>query len=300
MLFDLILKVLLLIIFSLLGFICGKFIKLRAFDISNLMIYVISPVVIFVSIIHSPSSAKYIAYSGYAFLFSSCSALISYAIARRFWCDSRVNLFAFAGGTGNTGYFALPIAFSLFDPAQISIAVFIVIGVNLYEFTVGYFLTASGHATLRESLNKVCRMPILYAAILAMLCKVIGIPLNPTVLDFMNNFKGAYSVLGMMVIGISLAAFDRLELDYVFTLLIITWKHLLLPAVGILIFRFVIPLDPPVLAVVALMLATPMAGNVVVISSQLNVHPEKAALSVMLSTFMALFFIPVVVWCILQ
>lgn len=51
------------------------------------------------------------------------------------------NLFSFAGGTGNTGYSALPLVFALFDPRQIVIAVFI-IGVNLHEFTIGYFIAA--------------------------------------------------------------------------------------------------------------------------------------------------------------
>ncbi|MCG3024246.1 hypothetical protein KZ310_33590, partial [Escherichia coli] len=83
-----------------------------------------------------------------------------------FWKDSRVHLFGFAAGTGNTGYFALPLVLAIFDPTQIAIAIFIIIGINLYEFTVGYFITAKGKSTYRESLIKVIKMPIIYAAIL--------------------------------------------------------------------------------------------------------------------------------------
>lgn len=294
MIYDLMLKISLLIIFSLLGYVSGKLLNLRTFDIASLLVFVISPVVIFVSILHSSATMQYFIYSVYAFIFSSCAALLAYGVARYFWNDARANLFAFAGGTGNTGYFALPIVFSLFDRGQVAMAVFIVIGINLYEFTVGYFLTASGRGSLRESMHKVLRMPVLYAAVLAMMIKASNLTINETLLSFMDNFKGAYSVLGMMVIGISLSTFKKLIIDYRFTSLALVWKHLVLPTAGILLFRYVIPLDPHTLAVVSLMLATPMAGNVVVISSQLDIHPEKAAVSVMLSTILALLCIPVI------
>jgi predicted permease len=40
---------------------------------------------------------------------------------------------------------------------------------------------------------------------------------------------------------------------------------------------FIIPVDKQILQIIALMVATPMAGNVVVISNTLGLHPEKAA-----------------------
>lgn len=45
-------------------------------------------------------------------------------------------------------------------------------------------------------------------------------------------------------------------------------------------------------AVVLLMACVPMAGNTVVIANQLNVHPEKAATAVMLSTILAIVSVP--------
>lgn len=79
--------------------------------------------------------------------------------------------FSFAVGTGNTGYFALPLAFALFNAQQIAIAVFIIIGINIYEFTVGYFIAAKGTFKTTESLQKIVRLPILYAIILGMTFK---------------------------------------------------------------------------------------------------------------------------------
>ena len=50
------------------------------------------------------------------------------------------------------------------------------------------------------------------------------------------------------------------------------------------------------LQVIALMAATPMAANVVIIANNLRVHPEKAASAVMLSTLLAILSIPIALY----
>ena len=40
-------------------------------------------------------------------------AMLGLIFARLFWKDSRVHLFGFAAGTGNTGYFALPLVLAI-------------------------------------------------------------------------------------------------------------------------------------------------------------------------------------------
>jgi len=292
---DIITRVLFLIFIAGLGWTVGSTLKIKSGDISALLIYIISPFVIFVSILQSPADWSYFTYSLGALVTASVAAAVAYAIGRLLWRDGRANLFSFAGGTGNTGYFALPLVFALFNEKQIAIAVFIIIGVNIYEFTVGYFITARGVLDTRQSLGRIARLPILYAALIGMAFKMLDIQLGEIVVSSLSNFKGAYSVLGMMVIGITLAAYRKIEVDWPFLLAAIGWKHVAYPFLGILAFHYVAGLPTETLAVVALMLATPMAGNTVVISSNLGVHPEKAALSVMLSTVLAVVTVPLAV-----
>lgn len=292
MFFEVMIRVLLLILITLTGFFIGKKLQLKTKDISSLLIYIISPVVIFISIIQSPSDLTYFSYSIASFCTASISALIAYSMGKKLWSCNKSNLFGFAGGTGNTGYFALPIAFAIFNPNQIAITIFIIIGVNLYEFTVGYFITAKGNLTTRECLMKIIRMPIIYSAILGVFFKSSEITLNTILISTLENFKGAYSVLGMMIIGITLSSFYKIDIDWKFSFFSLLWKHLIYPIVGILFFYYVIDIPTDLLTVIVLMLATPMAGNVVVIASNLNLHPEKAAFSVMLSTILAVITVP--------
>ncbi|MFV5347332.1 AEC family transporter [Acinetobacter soli] len=300
MVIEVFLRAFLLLFISGIGWGVGKRFKLDSKDIAALLVYVISPFVIFYAITESPANWRYLKYSAGAFLLASFMAMLGLIFARLFWKDSRVHLFGFAAGTGNTGYFALPLVLAIFDPTQIAIAIFIIIGINLYEFTVGYFITAKGNSTHRESLIKVIKMPIIYAAILGILFKYLDLNLNPIVSSFLSNFKGAYSVLGMMTIGITIAKFTKIEFDWLYSILSIFWKHIVYPVVGFVIFYLIFPTDILVLQVIALMVATPMAANVVVISNNLGLHPEKAATSVMLSTVLSVVTVPLALYFVTQ
>ncbi|MFT4020843.1 MAG: AEC family transporter [Acinetobacter sp.] len=300
MITEVFLRVFLLLLISAIGWLVGKKFKLDSKDISSLLVYVISPFVIFYAITESPADWSYLKYSAGALILATCMALLGTLFARFFWKDSRVNLFGFAAGTGNTGYFALPLVMAIFNPNQIAVAIFIIIGINLYEFTVGYFISAKGSSNYKESLLKVAKMPIIYAAALGVIFKYLDIHLNNVFSSFLANFKGAYSVLGMMTIGITISKLAKIEVDWLYSILSITWKHLIYPVVGILVFYFIIPTDLEVLQVIALMIATPMAGNVVVISNNLGLHPEKAATSVMLSTILSLVSVPAALYFVTQ
>lgn len=295
MITDITIRVAFLIFITGLGWCAGTLIKTNSKDISSLLVFIISPFVIFISILESPADWKYFMFSAAAFLTASIAAAITYFIGSLLWKDSRKNLFSFAGGTGNTGYFALPIIFSLFSENQIAIAIFIIIGVNIYEFTIGFFITAKGAMNTIDCFKRITKLPIIYVALFSIAIKSFNIDLNNTVLDSLSVFKGAYSLLGMMVIGITLSAYKKIKIDWTFLFAALGWKHILYPFIGILFFSYALKLPLDILAIVALMLSTPMAGNTVVIANSLGVHPEKAALSVMMSTLLAIITVPLVV-----
>lgn len=300
MIIEVFFRAFLLLSLSGVGWFLGKKLSLSSKDISALLVYVIAPFVIFYAIIQSPADWTFFKYSLAAFTIATSMAILGLVFAKLFFQDSRVNLFGFAAGTGNTGYFALPLVLAIFDQQQVAIAIFIIIGITLYEFTVGYFITANGALSYKESLLKVIKMPIIYAAALGMLCKYLGLQFGDIFLSFLANFKGAYSVLGMMTIGITIAQFSKLEIDWLFSSLSIFWKHLIYPLFTLFLFIFIIPLDNKTLQVVALMVATPMAGNVVIISNNLGLHPEKAATTVMMSTVLAIVSVPISLYFVLN
>ncbi|WP_411268404.1 hypothetical protein [Ketobacter sp.] len=65
------------------------------------------------------------------------------------------------------------------------------------------------------------------------------------------------------------------------------------PLIGLFVI-WIIPYELDVVerSMIMLMTTVPMAGNVVIIANQLDVHPEKAATAVMASTLLALISVP--------
>ncbi|EAM2810176.1 AEC family transporter [Salmonella enterica] len=282
------LKVFGLFFISCIGFVYGALSKAPAKNIADLLIKIISPIVVIISIVQSPAGVSYLFFSLVAFLFCSVLCVLAYAISYFLFNGKERNLFAFTAGTGNTGYFALPIALSLFNENQIAIVIFIIIGVNLYEFSVGYYVM-NMNGSIREALQKTLRLPVIHAAIIGVIIKYIGISINENILSILNNFKGAYSVIGMLIIGMVLSVNARSKPDLKFLFVTLSWKHLLVPLISC-VFVF---LPKEQFIVILLMALTPLAGNTVVFSSSLDLHPEKAASAVLLSSLVSIVLIPI-------
>ncbi|TNC90466.1 MAG: transporter [Alcanivorax sp.] len=290
---EVFLRVLFLIGVSIVGLLLGKKLKINQKDISTLLVYLISPAVIFLAVIEAPAGYNYYSFAASAFLLCSFVSLCALIIGRLIWKDSTAFLFAFGGGTGNTGYFGLPLAIGLFDAAGAALAVFIILGVNLYEFSLGYFLTARGVGTVKESLSRLVKLPILYAFVIAAILRQLDVDVSGVLREGLANFKGAYSVLGMLVIGITLSHISKLEIDWKYLIVSLFWKFLVWPLIGLFVI-WIIPYELDVVerSMIMLMTTVPMAGNVVIIANQLDVHPEKAATAVMASTLLALISVP--------
>jgi predicted permease len=292
--FDVLIRVSFLVSLALFGFFIGRVKNLDSKDISSLLVYFISPVVIFISVFDAPIENDYIYFLISSLAICTVASFLALLLGKLIWQDGTAYLFAFAGGTGNTGYFGLPIAIALFGAEGAAIAVFIIIGVNLYEFTIGYFLASRGRGTVKESLLKVAKIPTLYVFILALVLRWFEIELNESLVSSMSGFKGAYSILGMLIIGITLSKVKSIEIDMKYISFSLLWKFCIWPIIGVIIV-YTLPFNLTYIekAIILLMCSVPMAGNVVIISNDLGVHPEKAATAVMASTLLALLSVPI-------
>ncbi|MDO8648661.1 MAG: AEC family transporter [Candidatus Peregrinibacteria bacterium] len=282
-----------------LGFVAGRFLHASRETVAVLLIYIIGPVVIFHGAVTTDMTWSLLSFP--LILYAVCVTLcgIFYMIGSRIWSDATKNILAFTAGSGNTGYFGLPVALALFGEEALGIMVVGLLGFLLYETTVGFFVVARGHYTVRESLLKVTRLPTLYGFALGVLLHTLQVPLGEVYQSFALNFRGAYSVLGMMMVGIGLSGIKSLKIDVPFVALAFLAKFIAWPTVVLLIVAFdraVLHLYAPEVHRVMILLAiVPMAANTVAFASALHAHPDKAATAVFLSTIVALFSIPVMV-----
>ena len=221
-----------------------------------------------------------------------------FLLGRFIWHDTTRNILAFAAGDGNTGYFGIPVATILFNTNLVNIYIFGSLGLSLFESSLGFFITAKGQYTAQESLLKIAKLPSLYAFFIGLLFNTIGLHLGSIYTDTVSNFRGAYTILGMMIIGLGLASIVDYKFDFKFIGLSFFAKFIVWPvlmALVIIINTATLRIyDPNISKVLILLSIVPLAAATVVIATQMNVQPEKASLAVSSSTLFALFYIPLI------
>lgn len=292
------LKLVPLYVIILIGFLAGKFLRASKETLASILIYILTPIVVFNGMLKAKITLGSLSLPLVCFLISCLMGILFFYLAGFFWRDSTRNILAFTVGTGNTGYFGLPVAIALCGNDVVGLAVLFLLGCAMYENTIGFFITARGNATVRESLMRTLKLPALYAFGLGVLTNTLGIHLGRIYEEAALNFQSAYSVLGMMIVGLGLVGPHRMKFDFTFVCLAFVAKFLLWP----LLITGVIAVDTRFLhlygdrahQVMLLMSLVPMAANTVAYAALLNAQPEKASIAVLLSTLFALFFIPAV------
>ena len=74
------------------------------------------------------------------FILNSALSLGTLSVSKKFFSDNTKNILAFSAGTGNTGYFGIPLAIMLLSEDLANIYIFTVLASLLYESTVGFFV----------------------------------------------------------------------------------------------------------------------------------------------------------------
>jgi len=187
----------------------------------------------------------------------------------------------------------------LFGEQGLSIYIVCMLGTTLFETSVGFYLAARGRFGIRDCLIKVARLPSLYAFFLAVVLNGAGLSIPEAFVPLFDNLRGAYSVFGMMIIGMSILSFQGLAGDLRFTGLALLGKFVSWPLMALAFCWFdshVTQLyGQDVYQAILLISITPIAANTVVIATLLETHPRQVAGTALLSTLVALVYIPLMI-----
>ncbi len=300
--FIIFLKILPLYINVILGYISSKFLSVNRASIASLLIYILGPIVVFSATISVKIDFAISFLPIFLYSFSSMIAFGTLFIWGKSWDNPTGNILSFTAGTGNTGYFGIPLAVIFFEPQLADIYIFTVLSSLLYENTTGFYVTAKGNFTIRESLIKILKLPILYAFILGLVLNISDFHI-PTVLgEYTSQFKATYGILGMMMLGMGLiglksdkANFDIKFISIAFIIKFIFWPLAMLGFIYLDKSIFHI-LNSDLYKVLFLFSIVPLAGNTVTLAVLLNTKPEKASLAVFLSTVISILYIPIAIY----
>ncbi|MEZ4814994.1 MAG: AEC family transporter [Bdellovibrionota bacterium] len=286
-----------LFLFLVAGFIAARFLKVTRESIAKLLIYVISPIVFFETLIRSPFNPKLIVLPFFYASICSILGIATYKLSKKFFRSPMRNLFSYAAGSANTGYFGIPATAILLGEERISTAIFIIIGYNLYEYTTGFYLAARGSFDTRESLKKIASLPSLWTFLFSLVVSAMGFHhIPPSIEPILTSFRGAYSCLGLMMIGLGLGSIRTLRLHYKFISCTLLIKLLAFPALVVSVIFLdhatIQFLDYSLVEILLLMSLVPLAANGVSIATELKLPTDEMAFTITLSTAIALLWIP--------
>ena len=295
---SLILKLAPLYLLVWLGYISGKKLRVNKESIADLLLFVIAPIVVLNGVMTTKLSWTVIAIPFAYFAISGIIGVLFYVLLKKVWPGTERNILSFSAGAGNVGYFGLPLVLAVLGESALGIAILIVFGSILYENTIGFFLVSKSNASVKEPIIKVLLMPRLHAFVVGVILSLLSIQVPEMLKDLFANARGAYSVLGMMLVGIGISGISKSSVDYKFMLSAFIPRFIIWPgiAIGLILLdsTFFHIYSKEIHAVFLLLSAVPMASNTVAYSSLQGGHSEKTALSVLVSTIIALFFVPLV------
>lgn len=297
-------KVLSSLLSVLLGYLAGRFSNVEKESIASLLFYFVAPIVFFAIPTNAKLTINSLGITVLTFTMGSILGILSYWFYGKFWHDSHRNILALSAGTGNSGYVVLPIATAIFDDHTLSIYALGLIGISIYEVSVGCYFCARSINSFKESVIKVIRLPIINACFFGCLLSIFGFNFPNFFDDFVNNMKKAYSILGMVMIGLALSQIKVFKLDLKFIGAAFASKFLFLPILFnmfILLDRFVLKwYDNNYYNALQLLSLAPLATNLIVLSSLYKIYPEKVATAVLLSLLFVLIYMPIMATIFLQ
>ena len=132
------------------------------------------------------------------FIIAIISAIIS-AIGAKFLFENKkeYSIATVSAIIGNTGNLGIPINIAIFGEESIPYTTVVNL-VNIFiVYTIGVYYYSRGTHTIQASLKNIIKLPILWAAIIAILLSIYKIPIYNSIMDML--MMGAYTSMTMQL-----------------------------------------------------------------------------------------------------
>ena len=187
----------------------------------------------------------------------------------------------------------IPLGLLLFGSASFAYTSMINLINSVFIYTIGAYRYSRGQCSIKESLINIAKLPIIYSAFFAIIWQFQGWALPELLMLPLE--MGAYSamVLQLMIYGMFIATIVPESLHLRNITLVQTTKYLLFPFIVFCIVKYI---NLPDIGVQCLILQSlmPIAVNNMNIAALYDCYPQKVAVHAVISTVIALFFLPFV------
>jgi predicted permease len=282
-----------------LGFLLGRALPMDLKTVASLAIYGFTPIVAFGATAQMKVEPSLLLLPVVVCLLATAVGLGFLWIGRKCLKDTALPyLLPIATGSGNTGYFGLPVALAVFGQEAAGVYLLANLGVVIFESTFGYYFIGRGEQTRRQAMERVLKLPVLYALMAGLLFSACQLELPAAVFKLWELAKGAFVCVGMMIIGLALSKQERFALSAPLLLVALAGKFVAWPLMAIafvLLDQQILHLLTPLMhGCIVLMSLAPMAANLAAYAAQHNMRVDQAAGLILCSTVIAVLGLPLV------
>jgi len=214
--------------------------------------------------------------------------IMSALFAHRLFSDKKEYSIAMVAALiGNTGNLGIPLNIAIFGESSIPYTTVVNL-VNVFVvYTIGVFYYSRGSFDVRTSLKNILKLPILWAAIVAIILSVNGYTPDKAIMKML--MMGAYASMTMQLFlfGIYLYGTKIKELNTLLISWVITFKFLLLPLIAFVVLAF-ITMEPMIKGIIFVELLMPLAVANVNLASLYECKPRVVTALVFITSLLFL------------
>jgi len=194
----------------------------------------------------------------------------------------------------NCGNYGIPLMLLTFGEQGVTINAvnFLLLTITIY--TVGLFLISKGNASIATALKNLLKAPVLYAVIIALAMRLLGIGLPRQIALPAKLLADAFVPMALLTLGVQLARVrpsKDLWIGGVLAVVRLFGGPLAAYAVSL-----AFGLEGWLAAILIVAAAVPSAVNNYIISMEYDRDPELVAQLIFMTTVLSAFTIPIVIW----
>lgn len=290
------------------GILLKRFRNLDSKPIATMSLYVLTPAIVFNTLLHADISLQDI---GTTISFSLLSLVLLWAIAIGLSRILRLNQEEQAGLTlistfTNCVNYGLPLVLLAFGQLGLDKASVYVIGQMIIVNTVGVFFAARSQFSVKQAGMAIFRLPAIYATVIAILLRVTDLSLPGALDSGFAMLAAAYSPVALVVLGTQMITMGTTSSTIPAERTISSsnrafWAGISIRLVGAPLLSWLLltllHVEGILFSVLLILTSMPTAVNAVILAGQFNAAPKLVSRCILWTTLASFIVMPVlIVW----
>lgn len=281
------------------GYIGQKLIGFDIRSISTAALYLMSPFLSFRTFYENPLTIDYVHIM--LFCLALTFVLIGVVVLTGLVMKAdrpKMAAMVLGGVFMNSGNYGAPVVLFAFGSTAFDYAVMIMVFQGFLMTTIGLFAASIGGsepASMKQSLGRVVRMPMLHGAVIGLSFQLLHIDLLPSFRDAISLVADASIPTVMLVLGMQLAVIATRRVTYRFVHAVLVIRMIASPLIALLIVA-ALPVSDLLASVMILIAAMPAAANTTMFALQYDTEPDLVSFTALVTTLSSIVTLPAVLY----